>query len=149
MGLLTALGCPAEFTPIRSYKTPTGRATPKGTKPLISLFGTFFGEIIDAGINFAGSFHDSKVFASFGLYNPKLGDEMTPRGFAILVDSAFPSSASVLNGKIIRTRKVNKIPSGSGIDEGAYGAATELLLDRAMPSERQNAERSVRAIEGP
>jgi len=109
----------------------------------------FRGEIIHAAINFPGSWHDSKVAHASGLYHPKLSDAVTPRGFAILGDSAFPSRTSILQGKIVRSRKVNEIPRAGTVTETAYRAAIDLLLDRAMPSERQSAEWGVRAIKGP
>jgi len=109
----------------------------------------FFGEVIHAGINFPGSWHDSKVAAASGLYYPKLADHLTPPGFAVLADSAFPKTTSVLNGKIVRARKVNEMGTAGGVGQNAYIAATEMLLDRAMPSERQSAEWGVRAIKGP
>jgi len=109
----------------------------------------FFGEVIHAGINFPGSWHDSKVAAHSGLYHPKLDDAMTPPGFAILADSAFPRSTAVLNGKIVRARKANELSGPGAVPHSCYIAATEMLLDRAMPSERQSAEWGVRAIKGP
>lgn len=56
------------------------------------LVFNFFGEIIHAGVNFPGSWHDSKLASLSGLIYPKLSDEMTPHGYAILGDSAFVSS---------------------------------------------------------
>jgi len=109
----------------------------------------FSGEVIHAAINFPGSWHDSKVAAFSGLYYPKLADHMTPRGLAILADSAFPKSTLVHNCKIVRARKVNEMGTAGGVGQDAYIAATEMLLDRAMPSERQSAEWGVRAIKGP
>jgi len=110
----------------------------------------FFGEIIHAAINFPGSWHDSKVSSASGFYFPKLHDDMTPPGFAVLADSAFPICTSVLNGKIVRARKANELGGAHGaVAQSTFIAATEMLLDRAMPSERQSAEWGVRAIKGP
>jgi len=69
---------------------------------------------------------------------------MTPPGFAILADSAFPAI-----GKIIRARKVNEMGTNGTVGRNTYIAATEMFLDRAMSSERQSAELGVRAIKGP
>ena len=109
----------------------------------------FFGEIVHAGVNFPGSWHDSRVAAASGLYFTRLSDRITPPGFCILGDSAFPRSTDVNNGKILRARKVNEMGSASGVPESAFLAAVDLLLDRAMPSERQSAEWGVRAVKGP
>jgi len=109
----------------------------------------FLGEIIHAGINFPGSWHDSKVAATSKLYYPKLGDSMTPKGYCLLGDSAFPRVAGELQGKIIRARKANEFSGQHGVPHNEFLAATEVLLERAMPSERQSAEWGIRAIKGP
>jgi len=49
----------------------------------------FFGELIQAAINYSGSWHDTKLTGVSGLYFPKLSNERTPPGMAILGDSAF------------------------------------------------------------
>jgi len=109
----------------------------------------FFGEIIHAGINFPGSWHDSKVAATSGLYFPKLGDGMPPKGYCLLGNSAFPRVAGELQGKIIRARKSNEFSGRNGVPSNAFLAATEVMLERAMPSERQSAEWGIRSIKGP
>lgn len=60
-----------------------------------------------AGINFPGSWNDSKVAAASGLYYPKPADHMKTSGFAVLTDSVFPKCASVLSGKIVRAQQVS------------------------------------------
>ena len=106
----------------------------------------FFGEIIHAAINFPGSWHDNKLAGASGLYFTKLSDEMTPPGYAVLGDSAFVSDTRRTNGKIVRARKTNET---SDIPYSATLAAVDVLLQRAMPSERQSAEWGVRAFKGP
>jgi len=109
----------------------------------------FYGEIIHAGINFPGSWHDSKVAATSKLYYPKLGDAKTPKGYCLLGDSAFPRVSGELQGKIIRARKSNEYSGQNGVPQNAFLAATEVMLERAMPSERQSAEWGIRSIKGP
>jgi len=109
----------------------------------------FKGEIIHAGINFPGSWHDSKVAATSGLYHPKLSDHQTPKGYCLLGDSAFPRVAGELQGKIIRARKSNEFRGRNGVPHNAFLAATEVMLEKAMPSERQSAEWGIRAVKGP
>ena len=106
----------------------------------------FFGELIHAAINYPGSWHDTKLAMVSGLYFPKLSDEMTPPGMAILGDSAFVNNTSVTNGKIVRGRKANET---SDIPVSAELGAVDIILQRIMPSERQSAEWGVRAIKAP
>lgn len=51
----------------------------------------FYGDIIFVTDNFPGSRHDSKLSAAGGLYFPLFGDK-TPLEYAIVEDSAFPTS---------------------------------------------------------
>ena len=106
----------------------------------------FFGEIIHAAVNYPGSWHDTKLAGASGLYDPKLLDENTPPGFAILGDSAFVNNTSTTNGKVLRGRKTNEV---NDIPESAALAAVDLIMQRIMPSERQSAEWGVRALKGP
>ena len=106
----------------------------------------FFGELIHAAVNYPGSWHDTKLAAVSGLYFPKLSDEMTPPGMAILGDSAFVNNTRITNGKIVRGRKSNET---ADIPESAALAAVDIILERIMPSERQSAEWGVRAIKAP
>eukprot|EP00171_Calliarthron_tuberculosum_P005428 IDg5428t1 len=110
------------------------------------LVFNFFGEIIHAGVNFPGSWHDSKLAVLSGLIYPKLGDDFTPPGYAILGDSAFASSMRVGGGKIVRARKQNETVD---IPESPELAAVDLVLQRVLPSERQSAEWGIRALKGP
>lgn len=61
----------------------------------------FHGELIHTAVHFPGSWHDSKLSGASGLYYPKLSNEMTPPGFAILRDSAFVNNTSTSNGKVL------------------------------------------------
>lgn len=106
----------------------------------------FFGELIHAAINYPGSWHDTKLATVSGLYFPKLSDERTPPGMAILGDSAFVNNVRITNGKIVRGRKANET---SDIPNSACLAAVDLILQRVMPSERQSAEWGVRAVKAP
>lgn len=67
----------------------------------------FKGQLIHAGINFPGSWHDSRVAVASGLYYPRLSFQ-TPTGFALLADSAFPRANAVVEGRIARSRKSNE-----------------------------------------
>ena len=106
----------------------------------------FFGEIINAAINFPGSWHDNNLADSSGLYFLKLSDEMTPPGYAVLEDSAFVNDTRRTNGKTFQCRKIS---GTSDFPSYATLAAVDVLLQRAMPSERQSAEWGVRALKGP
>lgn len=57
------------------------------------------GEVTHAGVNFPGSWHDSREARVSGLWYPKLGDEMTPPGNALLGDSAFVASLNEGGGR--------------------------------------------------
>ena len=106
----------------------------------------FFGDIIHASVSYPDSCHDTQLAGMSGLYFPKLSDEMTPPGMAILGDSAFFNTTKATNGKLLRGRKSNEV---NDIPKSAALAAVDLLLQRAMPSERRSAEWDVRAMKGP
>ena len=106
----------------------------------------FFGEIVHAAVNYPGSWHDTKLAGVSGLYDPKLSDEITPPGFAILGDSAFVNNTNTTHGKVLRGRKTNET---NNTPESAALAAVDVILQRVMPSERQSAEWGVRALKGP
>ncbi len=106
----------------------------------------FKGEIIHAAVNYPGSWHDNRLASASGLIFPKLSDECTPPGYAVLGDSAFAASTKVTNGKIVRGRKTNE---NNGIPESVTMAIIDELLQKIMPSERQSAEWGVRALKGP
>lgn len=118
-----------------------------GSVEVTSIFVfNFRGEIIHAGVNFPGSWHDSKVVLASGLLLDRLSDEKTPRGKAILGDSAFVTNTRVTHGKIIRGRKTTET---SDIPLSPLLAAVDAILQRAMPSERQSAEWGIRAFKAP
>ena len=50
---------------------------------------SFHGTLIHAAVNYPGSRHNRKASISSSLYYPKLSDELTPLGYAILDDNAF------------------------------------------------------------
>ena len=87
-------------------------------------------------MNFPGSWHDSKLAASSGLYLTVL-TEYTPAGFAVLAGSAFPRTIDALKSKIVRARKLNELGASNGVPESAYLQAVDKLIERAMPSERR------------
>lgn len=110
------------------------------------LVFSFYGEIIHAGVNYPGSWHDNKVLIASGLLADRLSDAKTPIGFAILGDSAFVARTRVVHGKIIRGRKSTEtedVPASSML------AAVDAILQRVMPSERQSAEWGIRAFKAP
>ena len=94
----------------------------------------FKGELIHAALNFPGSWHDSRVAHSSGLINPLLL-VMTPRGLAILTDSAFTAGHEI-DDKIVRGRKSNERKDFFSVEM----AALDLILQRVLPSERLSAE---------
>lgn len=106
----------------------------------------FYGEIIHAGVNYPGSWHDSKVVVASGLLLDRLSDEKTPRGKAILGDSAFVAKARVSHGKIIRGRKSTETED---VPVSELLARVDAVLQRVMPSERQSAEWGIRAMKAP
>ena len=66
------------------------------------------GEVIHTGVNLPGAWHYRKVANMSGLISPKLEDELTPPGFAILADSTFTNDTRLTGGKVIRERKANE-----------------------------------------
>ena len=102
-----------------------------------SFVWNFFGEIIQAGINYPGSWHDSKLANASGLLFPKLSDSMTPPGYAIPGDSAFIGHTRHTKGNIVRGRKSNETKR---IQSSPEMAAVDIILQRVMPSERRSAE---------
>ena len=101
-----------------------------------SLAFNFKEEIIHAALNYSGSCLDSKLAHVLGLYWPKLSDEKTPPGYALLVDS----------GKLVRARKVNEV---NDVQHSKTLAAIDMVLETGMPSERQAAEWGIRAVNAP
>jgi len=77
----------------------------QGVKVINLFVWNFYGELIHAAINYHGSWHDSKRAGVSWLEYPKLSDEMTPPGFAILGDSAFVNNTSTTKGNVLRARK--------------------------------------------
>lgn len=71
------------------------------------------------------------------LIYPKLGDDMTPRGYDTLGDIAYISSMRVVGGKFFRAQKRNET---SDIPESAELASNGLVLQRVLPSERKSEE---------
>ena len=111
-----------------------------------------FGELIHAAVNYPGSWHDTKLAAVSGLYYPKLLDEFTKPGMALLGDSAFVNNVRVTHGKILRGRKSNEMhetPCSNSL------AAIDIILQSFMLSERQTAEwgshvkRAITKVESP
>lgn len=64
----------------------------------------FKGEIIHGGINYLGSYHESKLASCSGLSMPRLSDE-TPEGMTVLRDSAFAVQSKATAGKLLRAKK--------------------------------------------
>jgi len=118
----------------------------QGVKVINLFVWNFYGELIHAAINYHGNWQDGKRAGVSWLEYPKLSDEMTPPGFAILGDSAFVNNTSTTKGKVLRARKSNE---ASSIMESAELYAIDIILQRVMPSERQSAEWGVRAIKAP
>ncbi len=106
----------------------------------------FYGEIIHAAVKFARGWHDIRPASASGLCLPKLSDQNTPPGFAVLGDSAFINTTSTTGGKVVRGRKSNET---NDVPESPESFAIDIILQRVMPSERQSAEWGVRARKGP
>lgn len=68
----------------------------------------FLGEFIHAAVNYANSWHETKLAGVSGLYFPKLSDEMTPLGFAILGDSVFVKTRRSRMGRCCEVAKLTK-----------------------------------------
>ena len=81
-----------------------------------------------------------------GLISPKLKDELTPTGFAILVDDALKNDTRLTGVKLIIARKANET---KGIMQSPEMAAVDLVTKIVLPSERQMAEWGIRALNGP
>lgn len=71
------------------------------------------------------------------LYWHKLADSITPTGYDILVDSAFPRFSEGLHGKLIRARKSNE---SSHIPESQSLAAIDSVLEVVMTLKWQSVE---------
>ena len=95
---------------------------------------SFFGEIIQAAVNYPGSWQDTKLAGMSGLYFPKLSDEMPPPGMAILGDSAFVNTTKATNGKVLRSRKSNEV---NDIPKSAELASVDLMLLWYKPQNNQ------------
>ena len=121
----------------------------QGTEVTNLLVWNFKGEVIHAGINYPGSWHDSKVAAFSNLYSTLMNSSKLPPGYAILADSAFPRTGNDLVGKIVRARKDDEMGTGGDVPESAYLSAIDYVLQNVMPSERQSAEWGVAALKGP
>eukprot|EP00737_Agarophyton_chilense_P004626 gb/GEZJ01005981.1/.p1 GENE.gb/GEZJ01005981.1/~~gb/GEZJ01005981.1/.p1 ORF type:complete len:176 (+),score=10.95 gb/GEZJ01005981.1/:539-1066(+) len=66
------------------------------------LVWNFKGEIIDACVNFPGSWHYSKLAYVSGMYWPSLIEDLnTPPGFGVLGDSAFVNNTKTTKGKVV------------------------------------------------
>ncbi|PXF42602.1 hypothetical protein BWQ96_00638 [Gracilariopsis chorda] len=97
-------------------------------------------------INYPGSWHDSKLAGISGLYWPRLSDEETPPGYAILGDSAFTTHPNVTNAKILRCRKINEAGQAS---KSLEMAAVDCVLQSLYPAYRQSGEWGVNALKAP
>lgn len=63
--------------------------------------------VIHAGINYPGSWHNSKVAAIYGFYDHNLMAH-TPTCYAILVDSEFTRTERAFDCKFVRGKKANE-----------------------------------------
>lgn len=97
----------------------------------------FKGELVHAQINFLCSWHDSRLAASSGLYYLKISDYVAPPGYSIFWDSAFIKEIKGGHSKFVRARKQNEKDDNLGAEELD---AIDLLLEKAMSSERQSTE---------
>lgn len=68
----------------------------------------FFGEIIHAGVNYPGSWHDKKVVIASDMLLDRLSDAKTPVGYVILGDSAFIVKTKVTGGKNHSSEEVHR-----------------------------------------
>lgn len=102
---------------------------------------TFKGELIHDPVYYPGSLHDNKLtYLSVFIY-PKLWDDMTSPGYAILGDSAFVTRS--MEEKVVRARKTNE---SRDISKGSYLSVVDMIMQRVLPSERQSAEWVIRAL---
>lgn len=100
----------------------------EGTK---SFVFNFYGEFIHAAINYPGSCHFSNISRLSGLMTKTLSDAVTPRGYAIIGDSAFVIRLYATGRKMVRSRKRNEsheIPTVDAL------AAVDIVLQRVLPS---------------
>ena len=121
----------------------------QGTEATNLLVWDFRGEIIHAGINYPGSWHDSKVAMMSGLYDIFLSDKYLQPGYAVLGDSAFPRNALNTKGKLVRARKDKELGFGGDGPKSAYLYAVDTILQKVLPSERHSAEWGVAALKEP
>lgn len=106
----------------------------------------FFGNIIHAGVNFSSRWHESKLVSLSALLHPKLGDDMTPPGYAILGYSAFVSDWGVAVGNFVLDQKTNDTKD---IPLSASPAAIDMLMQRGLPSEGQSVDWGIMCLKEP
>lgn len=82
------------------------------------------------------TWQNNRVVAVSVLYNPRL-DLETLTGFSLLSDSAFPRSVKALEGKIIRSREMNKFENEWSVLRYISLSAVEELIYFVITSERQ------------
>lgn len=112
------------------------------------LVWNFHSELIFAALNSPGSWHDSRIAAESGFYGNMLMRH-TPTGMTVLADSAFPRLPSSLEGKTMRSRKMNEHGEAIGVPSSVWLAAMDALLEKAIPSEQHSAEWDVQSIKSP
>lgn len=94
--------------------------------------------------NYFGSLHDSELANSCGPNYPKLSDEMTPWGFAILGDPAHFTKNT--NGKVVVERKSYET---AGIPTDSVITAMDVILQHVMQSKIHSTKWGVRALKAP
>lgn len=97
------------------------------------------GIIIDAAINYPGSWHDSKVARSIYTHL----DQQVPDGFWLVADSAFPRGAGTVRDKIKAP-----IKAGMSIPRDPDLQREVLAFNRQLLSYRQTAEWGMKMMQG-
>ncbi len=77
----------------------------------------FKGEVIHAGVNYPGSWRDSRVASCSNFTHSLTKPKNLPPEHVVLEDSAFPCTSKDLIRKIVRARKEDQMETGGDVPE--------------------------------
>ena len=99
------------------------------------------GRLIHAVVNMPGSFHDAKIAEP--LYQKLLDERLTPPGYAIVTDTAFPRTSPEIKKRILAPLK-----TGDRLPADPREAALRKKDSDEITSARQAAEWGMRSLQG-
>lgn len=106
---------------------------------------TLDGCLIHAGLNFSGSWHDSRLAYKTGFLLICLNGDNKSIGPAVLCDSVFSSDSEISKGKNLWTRKAGEGKKSDCVELGVI----EHTVDSYISTESQSAEWNVQSLKGP